>query len=85
MRRLSDLKPSDAYTSEEAAEYGLSRRVLTVVKFHDQRTGLRWFMRDVEELGKVETTVIDGCNPLFPEEVMAFVRQHYGADAGVLW
>lgn len=84
MRSIREILSSSSISDAELSYHALAFVELTVIRFTDDRTDQRWFMRQHEELGAVRA-LCDGGQPVRPDEVKAVVRQLFGADASVLW
>lgn len=63
---------------------GFTRGKLAVYVFHDDREDLRWFNRDAEKVGEIETW-LDGPVPANPKEVLRVAREACGPTACVIW
>lgn len=67
-----------------AFDLGYERGTLPVYVFHDSREDLRWFQRDCEHVGDIETW-LDGGKPADPAEVLRVAREAFGPNVSVLW
>lgn len=83
-RTWAEIQASGSISDAEMDRFGISLEELTVVRFRDNCEDLRWFKRDVEELGTIRALCADGA-PINRHECISAAKRFFGEEACVLW